>query len=131
LADLLILNAVLIPIYYTTGTRRGSVQQQYLIRSLACLFGLFFTVIALFAPKIVAVSRVLKGEDEEGDEAKKAALYGGMTTEEESSEESVGGGGVQFFSDNIIRRSGGTSQASTDSEVVRKSSGTGSSFGGR
>lgn len=127
----MLLNAVLIPIYYTTGDRRGSVQQQYLIRSLGCLFGLTFTVIALFAPKVIAVSHILRGEeDKEGDVGKKAALYG-MT--EESSEESVAGrdGGVQFYSDNVIRRSGGTSQASTtDSNVVKKSSGTGSSVGG-
>lgn len=136
---MIILNSVLIPIYYTTGDRRGSVQQQYLIRSLGCLFGLTFTVVALFAPKIIAISRALKGQDEDEAQRKAGMMYG-LTEEEEeedaegSSGESMGpggrGGGVQFFSDNVIRRSGGTSQASTDSEVIRRPSKTGSSIGG-
>ena len=122
---------MLIPIYYTTGDRRGSVQQQYLIRSLGCLFGLYFTVIAMFAPKIIAVSRILKGEEEPDANAPGAKKVYGLE-EEESSDESVvgaGEGGVQFFSDNIIRKSGGTSHASSDSEMPRRS-GTGSSIGG-
>lgn len=91
------------------------------------------------------MSRTLKGEEEEGGRGAKeamggAALYGMTETEEEEEESSeasvVGGfgrrdqGQVQFFSDNVIRRSGGTSQAgSTDSEMVHRSSGTGSSIG--
>lgn len=131
----MILNAVLIPIYYTTGDRRGSVQQQYLIRSLGCLFGLTFTVLALFAPKIIYISRQIKGEEKEDDDGKPKVMYGLPTDDdddgESSGESALGGeGGVQFFSDNIIRRGGGTSQASTDSEMARRTSRTGSSIGG-
>lgn len=118
---------MLIPLYYTTGQRKGSVQQNYLLRSLGVLFGLYFTVCVLFIPKIMAISASLKGKGEE-EEGRKLA-YG--MAEDESSEESMAGDRVQFYSDNVIRRSGGTSQASvSDSEgPARRSSGTGSSIG--
>ena len=92
----------------------------------------------MFAPKIIYISRIIKGEEgaeEEGAPGKGPKVMYGLPTEDDdedsSGESAVGGdGGVQFFSDNVIRRSGGTSQASTDSEMGRRPSRTGSSIGG-
>ncbi len=62
--------ALLIPLYYTVGDRRGSALQTYLLRSLGELFAMFLTMGLLFVPKVIYVLRgVRKGERTDGEES--------------------------------------------------------------
>lgn len=52
--------ALLIPLYYTVGDRRGSALQTFLLRSLGELFAMFLTMGLLFVPKMIYVLRGLR-----------------------------------------------------------------------
>lgn len=103
----MILCAILIPIYYTTGDRKGSQEQQYLIRSLGVLFGSALTLLAMFAPKIISIYNHLKAQEEavEGGGTERSTTYTGTQETSETEGSSIGEGRPQFYSDNVIRRS--------------------------
>lgn len=58
--DFIVLIALLIPLFYTVGDRRGSALQTFLLRSLGELFAMFLTMGLLFVPKLIYVLRGLK-----------------------------------------------------------------------
>jgi len=77
--DFIVLVALLIPLYYTVGDRRGSALQTYLLRSLGELFAMFLTMGLLFVPKLIYVLRGVK-EGERADNDNEETYGGGATT---------------------------------------------------
>lgn len=66
--------ALLIPLYYTVGDRRGSALQTFLLRSLGELFAMYLTMGLLFVPKLIYVMRAVRhGEQAEGQQSNFAA----------------------------------------------------------
>lgn len=54
--------AVLLPLYYTAGDSPSSQSRQFVIRNLGILIPMFFTLFALFGPKIYLVHKSKKAE---------------------------------------------------------------------
>lgn len=107
--DILILSAILIPIYYTTGDRKGSNEQRYLIRSLGILFGSALTLLAIGMPKILSINRHIKNQQQqEGEDRTTTNSYTTNTADSNDSEDDR----VAFYSDNVIRKSSNASQPS-------------------
>jgi hypothetical protein len=132
--DSILLAAIFIPIYYTTGTRLNSIIQNYLIRTLCMLFGTALTMLAICVPKIIAVWKEVRDEREhppphgrgaatpgEGGTATSASMAGGTAVSSGSfrpDDSEFGSSGdednfmaknrPQFYSDNVIRRSEGS-----------------------
>lgn len=55
LLDFIILCAIMIPLYYTVGQRKGSVIQGFLLRSLTAVFAMVLTMALLSYPKVQAL----------------------------------------------------------------------------
>lgn len=107
--DIIILCAILIPIYYTTGDRKGSQEQQYLIRSLGILFGSALTMLAICVPKIISIYHHMKKQEEAAEsgirDGRSSTSYTGTTMETSETEGSSVEGRPQFYSDNVIKKS--------------------------
>jgi hypothetical protein len=61
--DFIVLLALLIPLYYTVGDRRGSALQTFLLRSLGQLFAMYLTLGLLFVPKMIYTIRGVKQDE--------------------------------------------------------------------
>lgn len=62
----LLVSIILLPLYYTAGDSSSSVSRQFVLRALAVLASMYFTLFCLFVPKILIV-------EEERRKAKRAA----------------------------------------------------------
>lgn len=51
----LLVTIILLPLYYTAGDSSSSVSRQFILRALAVMASMYFTLVALFVPKIVLV----------------------------------------------------------------------------
>jgi len=76
--DFIVLIALLIPLYYTVGDRRGSALQTFLLRSLGELFAMYLTMGLMFTPKLIYVLRGLK-QGEHADHEGGSSTYTGGT----------------------------------------------------
>lgn len=116
--DILLLCAIMIPLYFTVGDRRGSVMQSFLLRSLAILFGLYLTLALLVFPKIIAISESRKSRKKRQAEEQSLAASSGApvyaevpTTEDSGAESDFTSGGStsgkpKFISQTYTRASG-------------------------
>lgn len=66
----LLVGLILIPLYYTSGDTSSSVDIRFVLRNLAVLMGVFFTLGAVFGPKIYLV---VKAKRDQGKLSKKNA----------------------------------------------------------
>lgn len=51
----LLAGIILIPLYYTAGDSRSSIDREFVLRCLGITLSMYFTLVALFVPKIIAV----------------------------------------------------------------------------
>ncbi len=51
---------ILLPLYYTAGDSGSSVNRQYILRSISVIAAMYFTLVALFVPKIMNIYRTKK-----------------------------------------------------------------------
>lgn len=124
LLDIIILAAIMIPLYYTVGQRKGSVLQQFLLRSLAIVFALIITIALISYPKVNALilhiknKRARKKAEERGVGG--ANRYAALPTAEES--EDISGESFtsissttkpRFISETYTHKSGGRSTGDT------------------
>lgn len=65
---------VILPVYLTTGDGIGSVERQFMVRSLASLFGNTFTMLVLFAPKARQVWKNVRLENHGESSIKSGAI---------------------------------------------------------
>lgn len=93
--DFLILSAMLVPLYYTVGDRRGSVLQTFLLRSLAVLFAMILTIALVTYPKFGAIMARVKSKKQRDEDRSLAgtagsgqAKYAEVPTTDESGSES-------------------------------------------
>lgn len=92
--DIIILSAIMIPLYFTVGQRRGSVLQTFLLRSLAILFAMYLTLALICMPKAIAIYNQIKArrkkEAEEPSIASSVASprYVELATSDDSGSES-------------------------------------------
>lgn len=75
--DFIVLLALLIPLYYTVGDRRGSALQTFLLRSLGQLFAMYLTLGLLFVPKMIYTIRGVKQDEAQHRDPNE---YGGAAT---------------------------------------------------
>lgn len=54
---------ILLPLYYTAGDSGSSVNRQYILRNISVLAAMYFTLVALFVPKIMNIYRTKKEEE--------------------------------------------------------------------
>lgn len=71
LLDLFIVSLTLVIIYFNTETITGTIQSQYIIRSVGTIYLLVFTLSILIIPKLLAIAR--------GKPAGDSGEYGGLT----------------------------------------------------
>eukprot|EP00917_Polyrhabdina_sp_WS-2016_P008964 GHVP01019970.1.p1 GENE.GHVP01019970.1~~GHVP01019970.1.p1 ORF type:complete len:813 (+),score=136.53 GHVP01019970.1:67-2505(+) len=71
-----LLACIVIPLYFTSGDSRGSVEREYILRSFSVLLGLFGALYFLFIPKIL----LAKAEKEERIREEGDATTGATTT---------------------------------------------------
>lgn len=64
----LVVGAVLLPLYYTAGDSPSSQSRQFVIRNIGILIPMYFTLFALFGPKIYFVHKAKKAERRMQDE---------------------------------------------------------------
>ena len=65
LSDLFIVSLTLVIIYFNTGTLTGTIQSQYIIRSVGTLYLLIFTLSIIIIPKLLAIFRGRSSGDPE------------------------------------------------------------------
>lgn len=53
---------ILLPLYYTAGDSGSSVQRQFILRSISVLAAMYFTLVALFVPKLIVLYDTKKKE---------------------------------------------------------------------
>lgn len=54
---------ILLPLYYTAGDSGSSVNRQYILRNISVLAAMYFTLVALFVPKIMNIYRSRKAAE--------------------------------------------------------------------
>lgn len=108
----LLVGIILLPLYYTAGDSPSSFRRQFVIRNLAIIVAMYFTLIALFIPKIILVQKLKKEEKkrlartsatEPGSTSARIiaasgrettdGLGGDQTTSVSQADRSIGGGG--------------------------------------
>lgn len=56
----LLASIILTPLYYTSGDSQSSISRQFILRTIGVVLSMYFTLFALFVPKIIAVERDIK-----------------------------------------------------------------------
>jgi hypothetical protein len=51
---------ILTPLYYTSGDSQSSISRQFILRTIGVVLSMYFTLFALFVPKMIAVERDIK-----------------------------------------------------------------------
>jgi hypothetical protein len=51
---------ILTPLYYTAGDSQSSISRQFILRTIGIVLSMYFSLFALFVPKIIAVERDIK-----------------------------------------------------------------------
>lgn len=69
---------ILLPLYYTAGDSGSSVNRQYILRNISVLAAMYFTLVALFVPKIMNIYRTKAAEKRR---RQMTATSGGSTTQ--------------------------------------------------
>ena len=67
---------ILLPLYYTAGDSSSSVTRQYILRNLSVLAAMYFTLAALFVPKIYNIYKTKKEEARKRRGAETSATSG-------------------------------------------------------
>ncbi|PJF18437.1 GPCR, family 3 domain-containing protein [Paramicrosporidium saccamoebae] len=120
----LLVTIILLPLYYTAGDSSSSNSRQFIIRTIAILVSMFFTLGALFAPKLYLVYKTKKGERKlaqasaDKDQGRRIVDFGSTTAQggptTAYAEGSTVGGGA--FSRAIRGMGGMTTTTSSGSE---------------
>ena len=83
----LLVTIILLPLYYTAGDSSSSNSRMFIIRTIAVLVPMYFTLGALFLPKIYLVNkskraeRKLAEQEAKKDEGRRIVDFGGTTTQ--------------------------------------------------
>lgn len=113
----LLAGIILIPLYYTAGDSRSSIDRQFVLRCLGITLSMYFSLIALFVPKILAVE-----EDRKQRKAAEKADRGDESTNHRITDISSTGGGstmTPYSRGQTSSRSTGSMSTST-SEVTNR-----------
>jgi len=70
---------ILLPLYYTAGDSGSSVNRQYILRNISVIAAMYFTLIALFVPKIMNIYRSKRDLERKRRESDTAASSTGHT----------------------------------------------------
>lgn len=89
----LLVTIILLPLYYTAGDSSSSNSRQFIIRTIAVLVPMFFTLGALFLPKIYLVNKAKRAERKMAEEASERG-QGRRRRAEEFGMTTTGGGTV-------------------------------------
>ena len=86
---------ILIPLYYTAGDSSSSLSRQFILRTIGFVLSMYFTLFALFVPKIIAVERDIKARKQarkrEGSETTATHRVTEISTTGGAGEEGEGG----------------------------------------
>lgn len=116
---------ILLPLYYTAGDSGSSVNRQYILRNISVLAAMYFTLVALFVPKILNIYRT---KADEKRRRQMTATSAGSTTQRSRIRSQYGTQGTQ----GSVNRVSATDQAdgSLFNKMLTSQGGGSMSYGG-